>query len=189
MIIYAYDTQADGTELGPGSIARLDKGIDYILESVWGEWDIILGAGCDPKRPKNTTPLKTLMQYYIIKKIEEKGFKQRPGSVSGTSEWFDGVKRVITIVVSKSDVWGSFDETKFALQTWKPGYSGRVGYYYAVSANFHLPRIKLIWSMLHLPVRTIGVPWKPSKLEMVLEPLKMIKVILKGFHGWVVGEC
>lgn len=188
MIIYAYDTQANGTELGPGSIARLDKGIDYILESEWNDWDVILGAGFDPSRPDVLTSLKTMMEYYIIKKLKQKGFYLQDATVPGMGSWSDGKKRTIKIITSRSDAWGSFDETKSALQTWK-NFHGRVGYYYAVSADFHLPRIRLIWSMLHLPVKTIGVPWKPSVFELALEPIKMIKVILKGFHGWVMGEC
>lgn len=181
MLIYAYDTQNDGTELGPGSKERLDAGIKYILESEYPYWIIILGAGHDPSRPEKPA-LKTMMEHYIEQQLKEKFFsKWRPTDFAWSKQ-----SKNIALIVSEVNTWGSWGETLRAIQTLFKNYKGRIGYYYAVSADFHLPRINLIWLMLGLPLpKTIGTPWKPIWKERVLEPVKMVKVILLGMLHWI----
>ncbi len=185
MLIYAYDTQNDGTELGPGSKERLDAGIKYILKSEWSDWIVLLGAGWDPKRPGNIA-LKYRMEFYIEEKLRSNSFSMTAPIITGSKLWKNDKKRISTIT-SYSNAWGTPGETLEALRTLFKRYKGRVGYYYAVSSDFHLPRIKLLWWILGLPVKTIGTPWKPLWKEQVLEPVKMVKVILKGILHHLKG--
>lgn len=177
LFIYAYDTQKDGTELGPGTIQRIDAGLKFILDSDDTDWVIILGAGMDPNKSKRLRPLSYLMRWYIVDYLVTQKFFDR---LQGES-WTSGVY-TISIVQATRDAWGSWGETLAGLHDVQIPKNHPV---HVSTSRFHMPRIQLLWLLLGYVIIPIKSEWKAARKEVIFEPVKMLKVMLLGMWNWI----
>ncbi len=159
LVVYAGDTQADGTQCGPETRARCDRAVQFARDRPNEQVTIILAAGKRPDKP-DYPMLKQVMFDYLLSK---------------------GLFAALRM--TETSAWGTYQETASAIKALAARGNEMLvtDTVYICSSRHHLPRIRLIWRLLGSKVQLVNVPapirnWD----EVLLEPLKVVK----AFFTW-----
>ncbi len=155
-VLYAGDSEQEGTQCGIETTRRANKAIDFIKINSNKCSAIILGAGIRPDRP-NYPLLKQVMEIFLKPKLP-----------------------FIPIIVSKKDGWGTFRESLSIYEELKKCNAKEI---YVCSSWYHLPRILLIWLIISkgtIKVYTVSAD-SPRLLSVFKEMLSIIKVFIDWY--------
>ncbi len=153
VVVYAGETEQDGTQCGNETKRRCQTALHFIEKHKDKKIVLILAAGIRPDEP-DFPELKKVMEKYLEHQVD-------PAHV--------------TILLAEKDGWGTIQETAAAAHLLK-----RIDVHeaYVVSSWYHLPRIFLIWKRLGgFKIHPVSSP-SPRLYSILLEPLKLIKVLL-----------
>lgn len=181
LIVYFCDFSPDNTEVGPESLARINKAIEYILSNQDTHYYILLGAGLFKGNGK-------IAKYLAAKKIasllREKGFKREFSQIADKKILKLGQLEV-EILTAKTQAWGTYAETLAIWESFKillMIFKTKI-----FSSKYHILRLKFIWLFLLKSEREfLGVKVKRTSKERfsyyLRELTRYAKALALGFR-------
>lgn len=157
-VLYAGDSEQEGTRCGIETIRRSNRAIDFINLNTSKCLAIILGAGIRPDKP-NYPPLKKVMKNFLEEKLP-----------------------IFPIITVEKDGWGTFRESLAIYDGLQKCNENEI---YVCSSWYHLPRIRLIWFIISegkVKIKSVSAP-SPRLSSIPKEMLSFIKVFL-DWYKW-----
>ena len=156
-VLYAGDSQQEGTLCGTETLRRIKKAVSFIACNRNKFSFLVLGAGIRPDKP-HYPPLKKVMKECLENHLNN-----------------------FPIVTTEIDGWGTFKESLAIYAAFKEGGQNEI---YLCSSWYHIPRILTIWFMINRKIK-IHVVCAPSpRISSVLtEILSFIKLFI-DWYKW-----
>jgi hypothetical protein len=154
-VIYAGDSEQDGSQCGPETVRRIEYGIQFIESRADQRFVVVLAAGTRPDK-KEYPPLKEVMRSYLERRLAVEMEHSR-------------LSKMPDIVIAQKDGWGTLEESIAAFEELRRLDAREA---YVESSWYHVPRILIIWSLISLRSLKVRAVWAPSpRMFSVLKEL------------------
>lgn len=179
IVIYGGDSNKDRTGLGPKSITRIHRALDFINASPDDSFTMYLAAGSHPAHPDKSA-LKKMYADYL-----KQHFLGHEFCLFGDYGFF-GVHHIVDVVMLQDNGWGTDEETELLIHEFPELLSQELT---IVSSASHRARIETSWRLFaNKGVTVITCDHSEKTGNSILEFVKTIECYLFAYTYHVFGR-